>query len=147
MLFHPIDASKPLRIQGCYVTEKEIEHVCDFWRAQEKPHYVLNPIQIAIEDREGELREQQASDDKWEDACRFVVERGEASTSMIQRKFSIGFQRASRLLDMMEERGIVGPRDGPRPREVLVDGVRLEQLLGNSQYMAPMDESEWIGDD
>lgn len=146
MLFLPIDQSKPVRIQGCYVGEKEIEEVCDFWRAQEKPQYVLNPIQIAIEDREGEMREQQASDPMWEEACRFVVERGEASTSMIQRKFAIGFQRASRMLDMMQERGIVGPRDGPRPREVLVDVVRLEQLLGNSAYMTPMDESEWIGD-
>lgn len=146
MLFLPIDQNKPQRVQGCYVSEKEIEQVCDFWRAQEKPHYVLNPIQIAIEEREGEMRDQQASDDKWIEACRFVVERGEASTSMLQRKFSLGFQRASRLLDMMQERGIVGPRDGSRPREVLVDAVRLEQLLGNSEYMTPMDPDEWIGD-
>jgi S-DNA-T family DNA segregation ATPase FtsK/SpoIIIE len=63
---------------------------------------------------------------------------------MIQRKFSIGFQRASRLLDMMEERGIVGPRDGPRPREVLVDPLDVEQLFGRYTpapiEMDPLDE-------
>ncbi|MCU0314976.1 MAG: DNA translocase FtsK [Fimbriimonadaceae bacterium] len=145
MLFLPIDALKPVRIQGCYISEKEIEDVCDFWREQEKPHYVLNPVQIAVEEREAEMREQE-DDPFWEDAVRFVVERGEASTSMLQRKFSIGFQRASRLLDMMEERGIVGRRDGPRPRQVTMDPIQMEQLFGRRDYMAPMDPSEYIDD-
>jgi S-DNA-T family DNA segregation ATPase FtsK/SpoIIIE len=144
MLFMPIDANKPTRIQGCYISEKEIEEVCNFWKAQEKPAYVLNPIQMAIADREGEMQSQTEADELWEDAVRFVVDRGQASTSMIQRKFSIGFQRASRLLDMMEERGIVGPRDGPRPREVLVDPLDVEQLFGRYTpapiEMDPLDE-------
>ncbi len=130
MLFLPIDASKPTRIQGCYVSEKEIEVVCKHWKAQEKPHYVLNPIQMAVADREAEMAEQE-SDPLWEEVVRFVVDRKQASTSMIQRKFSIGFQRASRLLDMMEERGIVGPRDGPRPREVLVNPLEVDSLFGS----------------
>lgn len=146
MLFLPIDANKPLRVQGCYVTEKEIEEVCHFWRQQEKPHYVLNPVQIAIEDREGEMRAQEDSDPLWQDSVRFVVERGQASTSMLQRKFSIGFQRASRLLDQMEERGVVGPRDGPRPREVLLDPIQVEQMFGRKEYLTPMDEDEFIDD-
>lgn len=129
MLFMPIDANKPTRIQGCYVSEKEIELVCKHWRDQEAPHYVLNPIAVAIADREREMSEQE-DDPLWEDGVRFVVERGQASTSMLQRRFSIGFQRASRLLDLMEERGIVGPRDGPRPREVLVDPMEVEQMFG-----------------
>jgi S-DNA-T family DNA segregation ATPase FtsK/SpoIIIE len=66
------------------------------------------------------------SDPFWSDAVRWVVDRGQASTSMLQRRFSIGFQRASRLLDLMEERGIVGQRDGPRPREVLVSPEDVE---------------------
>lgn len=131
MLFLPIDATKPTRIQGCYVSEKEIEDVCQFWRAQEKPHYVLNPIAVAIADREAELADQE-DDSLWEEAVRFVVDRGQASTSMLQRRFSIGFQRASRLLDLMEERGIVGPRDGPRPREVLCDHQRLAAMFGGA---------------
>ncbi|MCW5937693.1 MAG: hypothetical protein KIT11_10360 [Fimbriimonadaceae bacterium] len=146
MLFLPIDQTKPTRIQGCYVSEKEIEAVCDFWRAQEKPHYVLNPVQIAIEERESEMREAQDADPFWEEAVRWVVERGEASTSMLQRKFSIGFQRASRLLDAMEEQGIVGKRDGPRPRQVLVDPMQVEVILGNQEYMTPVPDGETIDD-
>lgn len=130
MLYMPIDASKPTRIQGCYVSEKEIERICKHWRDQEKPHYVLNPIEVAIADRTAELQEQSESDPLWEEAVQWVVDKQQASTSMLQRRFSIGFQRASRLLDMMEERGIVGPRDGARPREVLLDPMQATQLFG-----------------
>jgi S-DNA-T family DNA segregation ATPase FtsK/SpoIIIE len=147
MLFHPIDSLKPVRVQGCYVSEKEIEDVCVFWRRQEKPFYVLNPIQIAVEEREASMREEEEADPLWEECVRFVVERGQASTSMIQRKFSIGFQRASRLLDLMEERGVVGPRDGPRPREVLVDAMQMEAIFGKKEYLSPMDPSEFIDED
>ncbi|MBS1723263.1 MAG: DNA translocase FtsK [Armatimonadetes bacterium] len=147
MLFMPIDQNKPTRIQGCFVTEKEIESVCDFWRAQGRPEYVISAVQMAIEERESEMREEEESDALWEDAVRFVVSRGEASTSMLQRKFSIGFQRASRLLDLMESRSIVGPRDGPRPREVLVDPMQVEQMFGRSEYMTPMPDGATIDDD
>ncbi len=145
MLFMPIDQNKPTRIQGCYVSEKEIESVCDFWRRQARPEYLLNPVQIAIEEREAEMREEEDADPLWEEAVRFVVSRGEASTSMLQRKFSIGFQRASRILDLMESRGIVGPRDGPRPREVLIDALGVEHMFGGSP--PPFDPSEWIDED
>ncbi len=131
MLFQPIDSIKPLRVQGCYVSEKEIDAVCKFWRAQQSPEYVLNPVDEAVHDagkEGGDFGEE--VDPFWEDAIRWVVERGQASTSMLQRKFSIGFQRASRLLDMMEERGIVGPRDGPRPREVLLNVMDVDALFG-----------------
>lgn len=131
MLFRPLDAPKPVRIQGCYVSEKEIEAVADHWRAQGKPHYALQPTQAIIREREAEMREQEI-DPLWEDAVRFVVERGQASTSLLQRRFSVGFQRASRLLDLMEERGIVGPRDGARPRDVLVDPMDLDSVLGRA---------------
>ena len=147
MLFLPIDQNKPTRIQGCYVSEKEIELVCDFWRAQERPVYVLNPVQMAIEERESSMKDEEEADALWQEAVRFVVSRGEASTSMLQRKFSIGFQRASRLLDLMESRSIVGPRDGPRPREVLIDAMQVEVMFGNTEYIDPMPEGEWIGDD
>jgi S-DNA-T family DNA segregation ATPase FtsK/SpoIIIE len=147
MLFLPIEATKPIRIQGCYVSEKEIEAVCHFWRQQEKPHYVLNPVQIAIDDREAEMKEEE-SDPLWQEGVLWVVERGQASTSMLQRKFSIGFQRASRLLDLMEERGIVGPRDGPRPREVLIDIIEAERLFGKIPFDPPLDgKMPWIEDD
>lgn len=133
MLYSPIDANKPLRVQGCFVSEKEIDAVCKFWRAQEKPAYVLQPIEEGVTDAKkegGDFGEE--TDPFWEEAVRWVAERGQASTSMLQRKFSIGFQRASRLLDMMEERSIVGPRDGPRPREVLVSVMEVDELLGGT---------------
>lgn len=135
MLFQPIDASKPVRIQGCYVAEKEIEAVCNFWRAQEKPSYVLQPIAEAAngQDRGSDDDEM---DPLWEETVRWIVERGQASTSMLQRRFSIGFQRASRLLDLMEERQIVGARDGPRPREVLIDPIDLDSIFGRSVFPA-----------
>ena len=131
MLFQPIDSIKPMRVQGCYVSEKEIDAICKFWRAQQAPAYVLNPIEDSVHDgakEGGDFGEE--VDPFWEDAVRWVVDRGQASTSMLQRKFSIGFQRASRLLDMMEERQIVGPRDGHRPREVLLNVMDVDALFG-----------------
>lgn len=131
MLFMPIDASKPLRIQGCYVSEKEIQNVCNFWREQEKPAYVLTPVHAGGDGSDrSDSPDHDDNDPLWEESVRWVVDRGQASTSMLQRRFAIGFQRASRLLDSMEERGIVGPRDGPRPREVLVDPLEADALFG-----------------
>ena len=137
MLYSPIDANKPLRVQGCFVSEKEIEAVCHFWRAQQSPEYVLNPID-AVEGADPSKEAGDFGDEVdpfWEDAVRWVVERGQASTSMLQRKFSVGFQRASRLLDMMEARQIVGPRDGPRPRDVLISPMEVESLFGGTPSM------------
>lgn len=143
MLFMPIDATKPLRVQGCYVSEKEIDSVCKFWRDQEAPQYVLQPEEVHDAKKEGGDFGDQGVDPLWEESVTFVVERGQASTSMLQRKFSIGFQRASRLLDSMEERSIVGPRDGPRPREVLVSHADVEALFGRGQTY----ETGWIDDE
>lgn len=147
MLFLPIDAVKPLRVQGCYVGEKEIEHVCTFWRDQEKPHYTLTPVKAVIETTEGKMRDDDEEDPLWEEAVRWCVDRGQASTSMMQRKFSIGFQRASRLLDMMEERNIVGERDGPRPREVLMNHQEVDILFGGSGDLSPVPEGAFIDDE
>ena len=147
MLFLPIDATKPVRVQGCFLTEKEISDVCVFWRDQAKPEYVLTPIKIAIEEKEGKMRDEEASDPLWEESVRWIIDRGQASTSMLQRKFSIGFQRASRLLDMMEERNIVAERDGPRPREVLIQIGEVETLFGGPEVLTPVPEGEWLGDE
>lgn len=136
MLYAPIDANKPTRIQGCYVSEEEIEKVCDFWREQEQPSYVLNPAELVREQsgtsESGPRGDHDDVDDLYQDAVLFAAERGQVSTSMIQRRFAIGFQRASRLIDTMEERGIVGQRDGPRPREVLINIVEAEEMFGVS---------------
>ncbi len=130
MLFYPIGASKATRIQGCYVSEKEIEEVCKHWVSQEQPQYILNPIQVAMEQKEAEMQNQEM-DPLWEEVVKWIVEKGQASTSMIQRRFSIGFQRASRLLDTMEEQGIVGPREGSKPRDVLKNILDIEMMFSN----------------
>ena len=83
------------------------------------------------------------NDPLWEEAVRWCADRGQASTSMLQRRFSIGFQRASRLLDMMEERSIVGPRDGPRPRDVMVTPMDVDALFGK----APTYDTGWIDEE
>jgi S-DNA-T family DNA segregation ATPase FtsK/SpoIIIE len=130
MLFKPIEAIKPVRIQGCFVSEKEIDAVCKFWRAQQTPEYTLDPIDETVANKEKEGGDFGGEvDPLFEDAVRWAIDRGQASTSMLQRKFSIGFQRASRILDVMEERGIVGPRDGPRPRDVLVTQMEVDALF------------------
>jgi DNA segregation ATPase FtsK/SpoIIIE, S-DNA-T family len=133
MLYMPIDASKPTRVQGCYVSEAEIEQICNHWRTQESPNYAFDPAEFEAADPVksggdfgGDV------DPMWEEVVRFSVETGQVSTSMIQRKFRLGFQRASRLLDQMEERGIVGAKDGPRPREVLVSLSELESIFGGA---------------
>jgi S-DNA-T family DNA segregation ATPase FtsK/SpoIIIE len=131
MLFLPIDSNKPTRIQGCYVSEAEIDGICKHWRAQAQPEFQIDPIAALVE-REETRMDMEESDPYWDDAVRWVADRGQASTSMLQRRFSIGFQRASRLLDLMEERGIVGPRDGPRPREVLISPGDADDLLGRA---------------
>jgi S-DNA-T family DNA segregation ATPase FtsK/SpoIIIE len=131
MLFSPIEANKPVRIQGCYVSEQEIDAVCKFWRNQQAPDYVLKPVEVVEDsDRSDSAGGSDEVDALWQDAVRWVVERGQASTSMLQRRFSIGFQRASRLLDEMEQRAIVGPKDGARPREVMINPVELEEMFG-----------------
>jgi len=142
MLFLPIDASKPTRIQGCYVGEREIEAVCAHWKAQESPSYVLTPVDPPSERGGDGHTSDESLDPVWEEAVRWVADRGQASTSMLQRRFSIGFQRASRLLDTMEERGIVGPRDGPRPREVLVSPMEVEDLFGARTFAGPRIETD-----
>ena len=148
MLYKPIDAMKPLRVQGCYVSEKEIGAICRHWREQQAPEYTIEPIDTeGIGDAKkegGDFGEE--TDPLWEDAVRWAVDRGTASTSMLQRKFSIGFQRASRLLDMMEERGIVGPRDGPRPRDVLLNPLEVDALFNGGTTGPKYDVGPTIGD-
>jgi DNA segregation ATPase FtsK/SpoIIIE, S-DNA-T family len=149
MLFLPIDASKPVRVQGCYVSEKEIAAVCSFWREQESPSYIIDPKDLVEEEGGGKKHRGESSgneddtDPLWEEAVRWCSDRGQASTSMLQRRFSIGFQRASRLLDIMEEKGIVGPRDGPRPRDVLVSPTDVDSLFGT----APQYDTGWLGEE
>lgn len=123
MLFLPMNKNKPLRTQGPYVSEAEIERVVGYWKSEAPaPEYTLQPPT-----EEGQIEVDPAL---YAQAVAFVVDRGMASTSMIQRQFSLGFQTSSRLLERMEQDGIVGPRDGPRPREVLMNQDDAKKAVG-----------------
>jgi S-DNA-T family DNA segregation ATPase FtsK/SpoIIIE len=130
MLFLPIDAPKPVRIQGCYVSEREIEALCEFLKNQRKPNYTIVPGMSPGGGSGGGEFEDAFADEFYEPSIRFVVGTGYCSTSMLQRKYKIGYTRAARIVDAMETAGIVGGLDGAKPRQVLVSKADLESLLG-----------------
>ncbi|WP_076758232.1 DNA translocase FtsK [Edaphobacillus lindanitolerans] len=103
----------PVRLQGTFVTDDEIERVTDFVRRSGEPDYLFRQEELL---RETEAHE--AEDPLFGEACSFIIQAGSASTSMLQRKFSIGYNRAARLIDMLEERGYVSPQKGSKPRDV-----------------------------
>jgi DNA segregation ATPase FtsK/SpoIIIE, S-DNA-T family len=124
MLFLPPGTSRLHRVHAPFVTEKEIAAVTDFWKKQGEVEYVqgfLDAPKDAVEREPGMEGEEgeDADDDLFEDAVRLVLEFGKASTSLLQRRLRIGYGRAAHLIDMMERDGIVGPADGPKPREIL----------------------------
>ncbi|MCL6476686.1 MAG: DNA translocase FtsK [Firmicutes bacterium] len=127
MLFLPIDASKPTRIQGCYISEQEVEALVKFLKQQGVPEYTLTPIDSGFSTRDD--IEEEDEDELFEPAVRLVVMNGHASTSLLQRRFKIGYTRAARLIDMMEKRGIVGPLDGAKPREILITRDEMEAMF------------------
>lgn len=141
MLFLPIDAQKPMRIQGCYVSEDEIHQVVDFLKSQRKPVYTIEVTDITQGGTGRDEGDGGMTDELYEQAVRMIVTSGYASTSMIQRKFKIGYTRAARLVDAMEQQGIVGPLDGAKPREVLVRKEDLDRLFG-APLGARYDESD-----
>ncbi len=125
MLYLPAGSARLHRNHGPLVTEDEIVAVCDFWRAQAKAVYNQEllrppkPEEAGQQQESDEAAEVDYNDELYAEAVRVVCEMGRASTSTLQRRLRIGYGRAARLLDLMEKDGIVGPADGPRPREVL----------------------------
>jgi S-DNA-T family DNA segregation ATPase FtsK/SpoIIIE len=128
MLFKPIDATKPIRIQGAFLSEAEVEALTNHLKAQGRPEYIAEAIAVD-HGNYGTASDEEVEDDMFEPAARFVVTTGHASTSMIQRKFKIGYTRAARLVDMMEARGIVGALDGAKPREIMMSRDSLDQMF------------------
>ena len=133
MLFYVTSMSKPKRIQGAWVTDDEVNKITDHLRMQMAPQYndevVAQPVQL--DGKGGVVMDlSEGGDDKFKDAVRVVVERRKASTSMLQTRLGIGYQRAARIIEEMEERGIIGPQNGSKPREVLISSPEeLDELL------------------
>ena len=117
MLFLPPGSSKLLRVHGAYVSEGEIKRLVEFWRRQGGPTYDRG---ILRERRERQELEDEEYDEKYDEAVAIVSRTGQASISLIQRKLKIGYNRAARIIERMEEEGIVGPSDGVKPRDVLI---------------------------
>ncbi|MCI6736592.1 MAG: DNA translocase FtsK [Intestinibacter sp.] len=127
MLYYPLGAAKPVRIQGAFISEEESEKVIEEIKnqKQEEVKYeeeIIETISKVVPVKESD------EDEFLEEAIEFVVSNNQGSASMLQRKFKIGFNRAARLIDSMEERGIVGPSEGSKPRKVLITKEELENL-------------------
>ena len=134
MLFYPAGAPKPTRIQGAFISDGEVEKIVNFLKANGEAKYnedIIESIENANK-TDKEIAEQAEDDDETDpflmDAIDVVVETGQASTSFIQRKFKVGYARAGRIIDQMEERGIISGYQGSKPREVLVTKERLAEL-------------------
>lgn len=127
MLFLPIGVNSPTRIQGSFITDDEIKRIIDFTVEQQKAQYDeslmnLEAVDHNVSNVSGQEFGDAANDDDplYNDIVQFVIESQKASASLLQRRFKLGYNRAARLIDLLEERGIIGPANGSKPREVLV---------------------------
>ena len=134
MLYFPSGAPKPSRVQGAFVSDNEVEKIVDFIKSNGTATYSEDILE-SIENNnktEKELTQEQAQDDETDpflmDAIQTVVETGQASTSFIQRRFKVGYARAGRIIDQMEERGVISGYQGSKPREVLMTLDKLNEL-------------------
>ena len=139
MLFYPSGAPKPVRIQGAFISDKEVENIVKFLKKDGETQYdenIIESIESSGAPEKGELDEddEDDTDPLLNEAIELVVETGQASTSFIQRRFKVGYARAGRIIDQMEQRGVISGYQGSKPREVLMSKERWEELK-----MAPED--------
>lgn len=123
MLYLPNGETSPKRIQGVYIKDEEVNQICEYVKSQAKPHYDDAFIQLKDLQNMGKEVASECADPLYEEVKRFVITSRRASTSLIQRKFSIGYARAARLIDVLEENRIIGPANGSKPREILVQNT------------------------
>jgi S-DNA-T family DNA segregation ATPase FtsK/SpoIIIE len=132
------------RIQGAFISTEETKKVTQFLRDQREPQYddeiISQPVQIGKGSSVSDMGGNDADDDMWRDAVHVVLESRKASTSLLQRKLRIGYGRAARLIETMEEQGIISHADGSRPREVLVSS--MDDVFGSSTDSTPVDVAD-----
>ncbi|MBQ4617169.1 MAG: DNA translocase FtsK 4TM domain-containing protein [Clostridia bacterium] len=140
MLFHPVGLAKPIRVQGCFVSDDEVAAVVEFLKTSSAAQYdehVVEEINRQAEAAEkSETKEDGAAatgdgDEMLPQAIEAVVEAGQASTSLLQRRLRVGYARAGRLIDEMEQRGIIGPHEGSKPRQVLISRQQWLEMQTN----------------
>lgn len=141
LLLSKPEYAKPLRVQGCYVSEAEINEVVSAIKAQGEPEYhtdilKTNLITLGASQPDGSGGSVENDDPLIWEAAEIVVATGLGSTSNIQRKLKVGYSRAGRIMDMLEEKGVVGPANGSKPRDVLVDALELESLKAFEEHDA-----------
>ncbi|MBQ6810490.1 MAG: DNA translocase FtsK, partial [Firmicutes bacterium] len=117
MLYMPIGYSKPLRVQGAWLSDADAVAILDHYKRQGEPDYIEGVAQ-AVE--VGAKKDAQFADELFFDAARAAITAGQASTSMMQRRFRIGYNHAARIMEELEEKGVIGPADGAKPRTVLM---------------------------
>jgi len=152
MLYAPLGGGKPQRVQGCYISPEEIEDVVQFVKQSGETRYdneVIAKIEQSIQEKEkgnaGSAKTAEASEDSGDEllpaAVDVVLETGQASVSMLQRRLKLGYSRAARLIDQMEERGIVGPFEGSKPRQLLITRAQWQEMqMGSAPAVDEEDE-------
>ncbi len=156
MLYFPLGDNKPTRVQGCFITPEEIERVVNFVKESGEAEYsneVMEKIEEAMKQSEkggkggsssagSEPEAGEGCDEMLAAAVEVIFETGQASVSMLQRRLKLGYSRAARLVDQMEERGIVGPFEGSKPRQVLITRAQWQELQMKGGAYAPAEEPE-----
>nr|PZN40620.1 MAG: cell division protein FtsK [Bacillota bacterium] len=150
MLYYPQGVSKPIRAQGAFVSDREVEALVAFVKRQGQPVYQAEAMAVegtgARAGRLGDAGTGQGKENALEavfpEAVRIVIEHGQASVSILQRRLRCNYTKATRLIDMMEERGFIGPHQGPKPREVLITMAQWRELFGQSEAAATAEAGE-----
>lgn len=153
MLYAPLGAGKPTRVQGCFISPEEIERVVTFVKQTGEAHYsdeVMAKIEESVQEKDkgsSKAAAADSGDDEGDEllpaAVDVVLETGQASVSMLQRRLKLGYSRAARLVDQMEERGIVGPFEGSKPRQLLITREKWQEMqMGSAPEAQPPADSE-----
>lgn len=151
MLFFPSGYSEPIRVQGAFVTDEEVSDVVEFLKNNnEEPQYndkVTEIVEDETNDSKDADRDSKSDRDEYfEEAGRFVIESDRAAAGQLQRKFSIGFNRAGRIIDQLHDAGVVGPAEGTKPRKVLMSKNEFEMMLGNAPEPVSDEEIDAISE-
>ena len=148
MLFYPIGASKPLRVQGAFVSDEEVENIVGFIKSNGTVTYnedIIEQIESSgksDKEKDEEIEDGDDADPFLNEAIESVIEIGQASTSFIQRRFKVGYARAGRIIDQMEARGVISGYAGSKPREVLITKERWQELNMSPNQMAGTDTDD-----
>ena len=145
MLYNPIGASKPLRVQGCFISDEEVEALCDFVKNQGESQYdeeIAKEIEAkAVQDKKSSPFEDDGDAEQldvlFDKAVDIVLETGTASTSFLQRKLSVGYARGAKIIDQREEKGIIGPANGSKGREILINRQQWLEMQAYSSNKVP----------